>query len=182
MRAQIVVACVLLILAGFLAFDQRGARAGGMTPNPDYKVLDPIRHGNLTIFPVVSAKIYPTNEFLTLDEGLRSGEVVVTEAGSLQGLIRRHNRPIPHYDAAEVNKLVLVNNSARPLLLLAGEIVTGGKQDRVIGKDRIVPPESDPVDLDVFCVEPGRWVASSQTFGASEAMYGGKTAQASAGA
>jgi hypothetical protein len=65
-----------------------------------------------------------------------------------------------------------VNNSKRPLLLLAGEIVTGGKQDRVIGKDRIVPPESDPVDLSVFCVEPGRWVATSEHFGASEAMYG----------
>jgi hypothetical protein len=57
--------------------------------------------------------------------------------------------------------LVLVNNSKRPLLLLAGEIVTGGKQDRVIGKDRIVPGESDPVDLSVFCVEPGRWVAAN---------------------
>jgi hypothetical protein len=42
----------------------------------------------------------------------------------------------------------------------------------VIGKDRIVPPESDPVDLSVFCVEPGRWVATSEHFGASEAMYG----------
>ena len=177
MRAQIVAVCVSLILAGFLAFDQRGARAGESTPNPDYKVLDPIRHGNLTIFPVVAAKTYPTNEFLTLDEGLRSGEVVVTEAGSVPGLIRRHNRPIPHYDAAEVNKLVLVNNSARPLLLLAGEIVTGGKQDRVIGKDRIVPPESDPVDLNVFCVEPGRWVASSDRFGASEKMYGAYAAK-----
>ena len=62
---------------------------------------------------------------------------------------------------AEVNRLVLVNNSKRPLLLLAGEIVTGGKQDRVIGKDRIVPAESDPVDLSVFCVEPGRWVAAN---------------------
>jgi hypothetical protein len=60
-----------------------------------------------------------------------------------------------------VNRLVLVNNSKRPLLLLAGEIVTGGKQDRVIGKDRIVPAESDPVDLSVFCVEPGRWVAAN---------------------
>jgi hypothetical protein len=180
MRAQIVAVCVLLILAGFLAFDQRVACAGESTPNPNYKVLDPIRHGNLTIFPVVSAKTYPTSEFLTLDEGLRSGEVVVTEAGSVQGLIRRHNRPIPHYDGAEVNKLVLVNNSSRPLLLLAGEIVTGGKQDRVIGKDRIVPPESDPVDLDVFCVEPGRWVASSDRFGASELMYGASAAKGGA--
>jgi hypothetical protein len=65
-----------------------------------------------------------------------------------------------------------VNNSKRPLLLLAGEIVSGGKQDRVIGKDRIVPPESEPVDLSVFCVEPGRWVATSEHFGASESMYG----------
>jgi hypothetical protein len=28
------------------------------------------------------------------------------------------------------------------------------------------------VDLSVFCVEPGRWVATSEHFGASEAMYG----------
>src|SRR5262249_21945822 len=61
--------------------------------------------------------------------------------------------------------LVLVNNSKRPLILLAGEIVTGGKQDRVIAKDRIVPAESDPIDLGVFCVEPGRWVATSEKFG-----------------
>jgi hypothetical protein len=54
-----------------------------------------------------------------------------------------------------------VNNSKRPLVLLAGEIVTGGKQDRVIGKDRIVPAESDPIDLGVFCVEPGRWVEAN---------------------
>ena len=37
--------------------------------------------------------------------------------------------------------------------------------DRVIGKDRIIPAESDPVDLGVFCVEPGRWVGSSDRFG-----------------
>jgi hypothetical protein len=74
-----------------------------------------------------------------------------------------HSRP--YNGSAQVNTLVLVNNSKRPLLLLAGEIVTGGKQDRVIGKDRIVPPESDPIDLGVFCVEPGRWVAKSENFG-----------------
>ena len=163
----------LLIVAGMVFVDQRDARAGEVTPSSGYKVLDPIRHGNLTVFPVVANKSYPTGEFLTLDEGLRSGEVVVTEAGSVQGLIRRHGATGIRHDGAEVNRLVLVNNSKRPLLLLAGEIVTGGKQDRVIGKDRIVPSESDPVDLSVFCVEPGRWVASSEHFGASEAMYGG---------
>ena len=163
---------LLVIVAGLVVVDQRQAQAGEVTTPSGYKVLEPIRHGNLTVFPVVAAKSYPTSEFLTLDEGLRSGEVVVTEAGNVQGLIRRPSTPAIRHDGAQVNRLVLVNNSKRPLLLLAGEIVTGGKQDRVIGKDRIVPPESDPVDLNVFCVEPGRWVATSEHFGASEAMYG----------
>ena len=136
-----------------------------------FKVLEPIGHGNLTVFPVVAPKSYATGEFLTLDEGLRSGEVVVTEYGNVRGLLRRRTTPAMQHDIAEVNRLVLINNSKRPLLLLAGEIVTGGKQDRVIGKDRIVPSESDPVDLSVFCVEPGRWVASSDHFGASGTTY-----------
>jgi len=174
MSPKILLALALLLtMAGLMIVEQRDARAGEVTPASGYKVLEPIRHGNLTVFPVVAAKTYPTGEFLTLDEGLRSGEVVVTEAGNVQGLIRRHPTPAIRHDGAQVNRLVLVNNSKRPLLLLAGEIVTGGKQDRVIGKDRIIPPESDPVDLNVFCVEPGRWVATSDRFGASEAMYGG---------
>jgi hypothetical protein len=163
---------LLVTAASVIVVNQHDARAGEVTPPPGYKVLEPIRHGNLTVFPVAAAKSYPTGEFLTLDEGLRSGDVVVTEAGNVQGLIRRHGAPAVRNEGAQVNRLVLVNNSKRPLLLLAGEIVSGGKQDRVIGKDRIVPAESDPVDLSVFCVEPGRWVAASDHFGASEAMYG----------
>src|SRR6185312_12248699 len=129
----------------------------------EYKLLAPISHGDLTIFPVVAAKAHDTSGFLTLDEGIRSGEVVVTEVGAIHGMIRRRPQ-IQNYRGAEVNRLVLVNSSKRPLILLAGEVVTGGKQDRVVGKDRIVPAESDPVDLSVFCVEPGRWVASSAKF------------------
>jgi hypothetical protein len=99
-------------------------------------------------------------------------------------LVRQRVAPAQR-DSAEVNRLVLVNNSKRPLLLLAGEIVAGGKQDRVIGMDRIVPSESDPIDLNVFCVEPGRWVATSDHFGSSGATYGsvgGRGAGTAAGA
>src|SRR5438552_15284236 len=76
----------------------------------------------------------------------------------------RDGRPvlIPQTTGASVNQLVLVNRSKRPLLLLAGELVSGGKQDRVIGKDRIVPVGAPPLPLDVFCVEHGRWTGSSQ--------------------
>src|SRR5712692_7015372 len=176
MNPKMFVALVgLLVVGGLFTEDQRQAMAGEVTGTSGYKALEPIRHGNLTVFPVVSSKSYHTGEFLTLDEGLRSGEVVVTEYGNVRGLIRRHPSPAAQRDVAQVNRLVLINNSKRPLLLLAGEIVTGGKQDRVIGKDRIVPAESDPVDLSVFCVEPGRWVAAN---GKSDFGY---TAGAAAG-
>ncbi len=162
MRLSLVVGGIALLVLAAIVVPSL-LRAGEVNPSSGYSLLDPIRSGNLTVFPVVTNKSYDTGQFLTLDEGIRSGEVVVTEAGQAQGLIRRRpgGRPIPRpVGGAEVNQLVLVNNSKRPLLLLAGEIVTGGKQDRVIGKDRIVPAESDPVDLSVFCVEPGRWTAA----------------------
>jgi hypothetical protein len=174
MRPRLLVAVTLMglmIVAGMVSLDLRPVYAGEQPSASGYKVLEPIRHGSLTVFPVVAPKSYATGEFLTLDEGLRSGEVVVTEYGNVRGLMRRRVTPAVQHENAEVNRLVLINNSKHPLLLLAGEIVTGGKQDRVIGKDRIVPAESDPVDLSVFCVEPGRWVATSEHFGASGATY-----------
>jgi ARG and Rhodanese-Phosphatase-superfamily-associated Protein domain len=153
-----------LPIAMFTAWSADGS--AGETPAVvgEYKLLEPITHGDLTVFPVVSAKTHDTSGFLTLDEGIRSGEVVVTEVGNLHGAMRRRPNQQSTYQNAQVNQLVLVNNSQRPLILLAGEIVTGGKQDRVVAKDRIVPAESDPVDLGVFCVEPHRWVANSSKF------------------
>ena len=97
--------------------------------------------------------------------GAQAGTVPPTTSTSSR------QRPIPG-GSAQVNQLVLINISKRPLLLLAGEIVTGGKQDRVIGKDRIVPAESDPIDSSVFCVEPGRWVGTSDKFGIAPGVAG----------
>ena len=170
-RLFVTLIAMLAVAATFCLKSQR-VQAGQESDASGYQVLEPIRQGSLTVFPVVASKSYPTGEFLTLDEGLRSGEVVVTEYGNIRGLVRRHNTPAIQRDSAQVNQLALINNSKRPLLLLAGEIVAGGKQDRVIGMDRIVPPESDPIDLNVFCVEPGRWVATSNNFGTSGATYG----------
>src|SRR5712672_1506221 len=164
---QSFVPILAVLLCGFAVMPAANAGDTGSLPATanDYKILAPITHGDLTVFPVVSAKVHDTSDFITLDEGIRSGEVVVTEVGNLHSTMRRRppyqTRP---YQGAEVNRLVLVNNSKHPLILLAGEVVTGGKQDRVVGKDRIVPAESDPVDLSVFCVEHGRWTETSSKF------------------
>src|SRR5258708_1722019 len=170
MKTRWIVAGVIVALLVLGAFYPCLAPAGQLPAAAEYTVLEPIRHGSLTVFPVVAGRSHDTHEFITLDEGVRSGEVVVSEAGSVSPLVRpRHTTGVwddRRHDGAQVNALVLVNNSKRPLILLAGEIVTGGKQDRIIGKDRLVPAEGDPIDLSVFCVEPGRWVGASGKFGA----------------
>ncbi len=146
------------------------ASAGPPKSDESYKVLPAIVRGNLAIFPVVAGHTYDTSLLITLDDGIRSGQVTVTEAGD-QGSLVHPGQDFPvRRGSAEVNRLVLYNNSSKPLLLLAGEIVTGGKQDRVIGADRIVPPRAGPIDLSVFCVEPGRWVESSTKFGSMGAQ------------
>lgn len=133
-----------------------------------YTVLNPITEANLTVYPVTASLLHDTHFFLTLDEGVRSGQVVIAEEGNSPRMVRPLNGdwapPRQPRQGAEVNRLTLSNNSERPLLLLAGEIVTGGRQDRVIGKDRIVPANSGPIDLDVFCVEPHRWMGASARF------------------
>ncbi|MGB2621230.1 MAG: DUF6569 family protein [Candidatus Acidiferrum sp.] len=173
------------IFAGLFGFGALGGLAFlGAAPNPlsgkpegNWRLLDPVSYENITIFPVVSSSSQDTSEFLTLDEGLSSGEVIVSEEGAT-GLARsRDGRVIaepermpPQESGASVNQLVLINRSKRPLLLLAGELVSGGKQDRIIGKDRIVPVGAEPLPLDVFCVEHGRWTGASAEFGAAKTI------------
>lgn len=172
-----------LVFAGWLALEKadRADAAGPVEPtSAAYRVLAPIESGNLLLFPVVETGKIRSSPFLTLDEGIKSGAVEVTEAGRVRGLVRPRPfqgpnndgvlRPLPqpqYYRGDQVNTLVLVNNSDKPLLLLAGEIVTGGKQDRVIAKDRIVPANAEPIDLSVFCIEPGRWTEATPAFAAS---------------
>jgi len=142
------------------------AVAAGPVPAPTtYKVLPAVVRGNLAIYPIVSARSYDTKLFLTLDEGIRSGQVTIAENGTRAGLVHPGQAMPAHQQSAEVNRLVLYNDSDQPLLLLAGEIVTGGKQDRIIGSDRIIPAKAGPIDLSVFCVEPERWTGAKSTFG-----------------
>jgi hypothetical protein len=60
-------------------------------------------------------------------------------------------------EGAEVNRLMVLNRSAKPLYLMPGEIIYGGQQDRTIGEEAIIPPSKKPVPIQVFCVEHGRW-------------------------
>jgi len=140
-----------------------GASGGPET----WRIGEPVRYENMTIFPLIAKSGADTSVFETLDEGLASGEVLVTEHGS--EYLRRSRDgstvPSPGYNSgAAVNQLVLINRGKKPVLLLAGEVVAGGNQDRIVGKDRIVPVGGEPLPLDVFCVEHGRWTGQPNRF------------------
>ena len=174
--APIIFALMVIGTFGGLAFVWAAPHTtkASQRPEGDWRILDPVVYENMAIFPVVSSSSQDTSGFLTLEEGLASGEVIVSERGAA-GMVRNRGqvRPIatPQYEGgASVNQLVLINRSKRPLLLLAGELVSGGKQDRIIGKDRIVPVGVEPLPLDVFCVEHGRWTGTSSQFNASKTI------------
>src|SRR5260221_8473221 len=174
--AVIIAALAAIATFGGLAFVWAAPRTtkASQRPEGDWRILDPVTYENIAIFPVVSGSSQDTSSFLTLEEGLASGEVIVSERGAA-GMVRNRGvvRPTatPQYDSgASVNQLVLINRSRRPLLLLAGELVSGGKQDRIIGKDRIVPIGAPPLPLDVFCVEHGRWTGGNSQFVSSKTI------------
>jgi hypothetical protein len=172
------VLCALALLAGALLGEAPGgARAkGNRQGSGAWTVLAPVSYKNLTIFPVRGADLAGSADYITLDEGTKAGTVVITEKGggqSAQGVVRRpahaanaRQQVVAYTSGASVNELALVNRSGKKLLLLAGEVVVGGQQDRIVQEDRVVPAVSIPVALGVFCVEHGRWTARTAGYGA----------------
>jgi hypothetical protein len=150
--------------------------ASGLASGPDsssgWRIGEPISYETLTVFPVLSSQEAYTPDFGTLDAALASGEAIVAEQGEYMRRSRNGAEPavMSSGGGAQVNQLVLVNRGKKPLLLLAGEVVSGGKQDRIIGKDRIIPIGAQPLPLDVFCVEHSRWTNGGDTFAAAKTM------------
>ena len=134
--------------------------------------------GNLAVFPVYASVQENFGDFTTLDAALERGTADVRELGPAAGsaaprqddepvqqridepVQQRIDEPIQQQvrggDGAQVNTLVIENKGELPILVLAGTIVKGGKQDRQIGQDFVVAAKQT-VPVDAFCVEHGRW-------------------------
>jgi hypothetical protein len=144
---------------------------------PEWRLGSPFTHKNLTVFPVLADESTASADLITLDEGLRSGKVTITELGA-DGRSHTINRR-QMGDSAEVNRLALTNKSGKALVLIAGEMILGGRQDRIVGHDCIIESSNTPVPLDVFCVEHGRWsggVAFGESAGDGVASGNGRGA------
>lgn len=56
----------------------------------------------------------------------------------------------------EVATLMVTNTGNRPLLLLEGQVLEGGWQNRMVARS-VVVASNDQLAVDVVCVEAGRW-------------------------
>ncbi len=111
------------------------------------KVGSPIEYKNLKIFPIEISNTLTFKDFITLDEAMDKGWLKIKEIGS-----------------GVVNTVQIKNNGEQPVFILTGEMITGAKQDRMIKADVLLPPNSGWIEVEVYCVEHGRWVSVSSEF------------------
>jgi hypothetical protein len=111
----------------------------------------PFHTRGLTVFPLTLRDTWNSG-LATLDEALRAGWLRVIEKTD-----------------ATVSELVVENESRRGVLLVSGEILAGGRQNRMVRYDVLVPARSGPVTVPVYCGEKERWAGDTREFKAAGA-------------
>jgi hypothetical protein len=112
----------------------------------------PVRYGNLSIFPLVANR-RGGRSIRTLDEALSRGWISIGER-----------------EDARVNEILVRNDSRHTVFLMAGEIITGGKQNRIIRQDVLLGAGSGSVVVPVYCGEQDRWDAPRPHFKSGKSM------------
>jgi hypothetical protein len=111
----------------------------GQAQSPDIRVSEPFVHENLAVY-FIHGKSAPGAAPLTLEEAMAKGLVRVRETSN-------------------VNQLEIENLGAEEVFVQSGDIVKGGKQDRVLMVSLLLPAKSGSIPIASFCVEEGRWSA-----------------------
>lgn len=107
---------------------------------------DRYTYQKLQLYPIRANNTFRSHhkdvaKYVTLKEALEKKKVVISEKSR----------------SGTVNTLFIENVSSDTVIVLSGEVVQGGKQDRVIAQDFVLYPKSGQKDVSVFCVEHGRW-------------------------
>ncbi len=125
------------IVAALLAAMFTAAIASAQSPS--YRISSPYTFKNLTIFLLHGKDQTTKSNVITLQEAMERKLFVV-------------------YETSNVNELEVENLSKElDVFIQSGDIVKGGKQDRVLAVSIIIPARSGRIKIDSFCVEAGRW-------------------------
>lgn len=116
-----------------------GATNFATAQSPVYRISTPHTYKNLTVF-LIHGK----------NETTKTNVIALPEA--------MERKILKVYETSDVNELEVENISKTlDVFIQSGDIVKGGKQDRVLAVSIIIPARSGRVKIDAFCVESGRW-------------------------
>ncbi|MBN1797959.1 MAG: hypothetical protein JW822_05260 [Spirochaetales bacterium] len=115
------------------------------------EVGEPVKHENLTVVPLYAEVDQNNVDYITLQQALENKWIEISEK-----------------DEGQVPKVLIKNISGKRIYVMSGEVLTGCKQDRIIAGDMIIEPSTEETDVDVFCVEAGRWTGESENFTSKE--------------
>ena len=118
----------------------------------------PVVVGGLAMFVVTDrrANERPAGEYVLLADALGAGTLAISEVDA----------------GGNVPTLHAHNTGSVPVLAMAGDVIRGGKQDRVVTQDVLIEPSDTPQPLAVNCVEQSRWSESRQGLAFSYAGRG----------
>jgi hypothetical protein len=109
---------------------------------------------NLKIIPVRRKGGYggqrPGGNIIPLASALNKGLITVTERGTTA--------------LENVHYLRFNTHGNTPVYIAGGEIIAGGRQDRMIVRDTILQPMEKDQYVPVMCVEEGRWADKEKKF------------------
>jgi hypothetical protein len=128
----------------------------------DVELGDELIIGGLSVFPLTGAR-ESGPAYLTGPEAFDAGMIQVSEL-----------------DPPEVPSLAIFNLALVPILLVEGEMLVGGDQNRTMNVTVLCPPQVRTV-VPVSCVEAGRWgkrrIVSASTKHAPGSLRAAKTAK-----
>jgi hypothetical protein len=107
---------------------------------------------NLKIVPIRAKKGGENSlpNIVSLSQALKLGLATISERGTAS--------------TENVHYLRIDNHSNKSVYISSGEVIAGGRQDRMIAKDTILAPSERDQYVPVMCVEEGRWSEKEKKF------------------
>lgn len=88
-------------------------------------------------------------QIISLQEAMTKGKIKINE--------------IKYQNGADINVLEVKNTSKSAVMVTGGEMLGGGKQDRMIGETKILAPGKKDF-INVYCIEKDRWDRKPKKF------------------
>ncbi|HEY0677629.1 MAG TPA: DUF6569 family protein [Chitinophagaceae bacterium] len=113
------------------------------------------QYGNLKVIPIRwkgtgSYTGHVPAQTITLNQALQQGHARISERGTAS--------------TENVHWLIVENLSKKNIFIPGGDIIGGGRQDRMISRDTIMLAKEGRMQVPVMCIEEGRWSEKEKKF------------------